>query len=355
MARSSFQHMQVRGVVAVVPRHERCLDDEIDLFGGDAAQIARIKRTIGLDRRRVVQPGVTAADLCESAARELFKRLALEPGSIDAVINVTQTPDYSQPANACVLHGKLGLDKGCAAFDVNLGCSGYVYALWLAGLMVEGGALRRVVVLAGDTISRIVHPRDRAVAPLFGDAGSATLVEYTEAPRASWFTLNTDGKGCGHLIVPAGGFRQPADESTCAEVTDAEGNVRSAETLYMNGAEVFNFSLREEPASVTDLCAWANKPLGSIDAFVFHQANRFILSNIARKLKIPLEKVPMGTVEKYGNQSSASVPVALCDGLGQQLVEAPATVLLSGFGVGLSWASCILDQAQLACAEVIEY
>ncbi len=355
MAKCSFNQVQIGGVVTCVPPLEKCIDDEIDLFGGNEKQIARLKKTIGLDRRRVVESGTTAADLCEAAAVRLFEGAGLEAESIDAMIFVTQTPDYSQPCNAAVLHGRLDLPKSCAALDVNLGCSGYVYGLWLAHMMVGAGGCERVLLLAGDTISRIVNPKDRAVAPLFGDGGSATLIRRSEVETNAWFSLETDGKGFDKLIVPAGGQRTPSSAETRSEVTDEGGNVRSSENLFMDGAEIFNFSIVEEPKAVREVVEYAGLDFDAVDYFVFHQANRYILSNIAKRLKIDLAKVPMQTVERYGNQSSASIPSALCGELGDVLRGSkPQRLLLSGFGVGLSWASVILDVAELPVCEIIE-
>ncbi len=356
MAKSSFNHVQIGGVVTCVPPLEKCIDDELELFGGNAKQIARLKKTIGLDRRRVVESGTTAADLSETAAKRLLEQAGLTPDAVDALIFVTQTPDYAQPCNAAVLHGRLDLPKSCAALDVNLGCSGYVYGLWLAHMMVSSGGCERVLLLAGDTISRIVNPKDRAVAPLFGDGGSATLVQRSECASAAWFSLETDGKGFDKLIVPAGGQRAPSSTETQVEVTDEAGNIRCQENLFMDGAEIFNFSIVEEPKAVRELVEYAGLDMDAVDYFVFHQANRYILTNIAKRLKIDLAKVPMQTVERYGNQSSASIPSAMCGELHDTLRSADSTrVLLSGFGVGLSWASVILDIAELPVCEIIEY
>ncbi|MEN8662353.1 MAG: ketoacyl-ACP synthase III [Lentimonas sp.] len=356
MAKSSFNHVQIGGVVTCVPTLEKCIDDELELFGGNEKQIARLKKTIGLDRRRVVEPGTTAADLCETAARRLLAQTGLAPDAIDAVICVTQTPDYAQPCNAAVLHGRLDLPKSCAALDVNLGCSGYVYGLWLAHMMVSAGGCERVLLLAGDTISRIVNPKDRGVAPLFGDGGSATLVQRSERDCSAWFSLETDGKGFDKLIVPAGGQRSPSSAETLAEVADEGGNIRCQENLFMDGAEIFNFSIVEEPIAVRDLVEYAGLDLDAVDHFVFHQANRYILSNITKRLKIDSAKVPMQTVERYGNQSSASIPSAMCGELQEVLCGSDSKrLLLSGFGVGLSWASVILDIGELPVCEIVEH
>ena len=355
MAKSSFSGVRIGGVVTCVPTFEKCIDDEIDLFGGNEKQIARLKKAIGLDRRRVVGLGMTAVDLCESAATRLLEASGVGADQVDAMIFVTQTPDYLQPCNAAVLHGRLNFPKSCAALDVNLGCSGYVYGLWLAHMMVSAGGCGRVLLLAGDTMSRLVHPKDRSVAPVFGDGGSATLIERSNDGRESWFSLETDGQGFDKLIVPAGGQRAPRTESTGLDVEDEDGNVRSAEHLFMDGAEVFNFSITVEPKAVRDLVEYAGLDLDAVDYFVFHQANRYILSNIAKRLKIDPAKVPMQTVERYGNQSSASIPSAMCGELQEVLCGGDTQrVLLSGFGVGLSWASAIVSLSALEVCEVIE-
>ncbi len=356
MAKCSFKHVQVGGVVACAPKLERCIDEEIDLFGGNQKQIERLKRTIGLGRRRIAEPGTTAADLCETAAKQLLESSQLSADAIDALIFVTQTPDYPQPCNAAVLHGRMNLPQSCAAFDINLGCSGYVYGLWLAHMMVSAGGCQTILLLAGDTISQIAHPQDRSVAPLFGDGGSATLVQTSDRESSAWFSLGTDGKGFNHLIVPAGGRRMPCSPETGIEKNDETGAIRSAENLFMDGAEIFNFSITQEPKSVQELVSYAGLDLDSIDYFVFHQANRFILKNIAKRLGIDSAKVPMETVERFGNQSSASIPFALCGELQDILCDTTSKrVLLSGFGVGLSWASALLDIETLLICKIIEH
>jgi len=356
MPKCRLNDVKIAGIVTCVPLHEKCIDDELALFGGNIKQLERLKKTIGLSKRRVVDALTTAADLCEQAARRLIEASAVELSQIDAVICVTQTPDYSQPCNAAVLHGRLGLSKDCAAFDVNLGCSGYVYGLWLAHTLIASGGCGRVLLLAGDTISRLVNAKDRAVAPLFGDGGSATLIERSAGAPAAFFSLQTDGSGYDKLIVPAGGARQPRSSETAAVAEDEAGNFRSPENLFMDGAEIFNFSITEEPKSVKELLEYAKLETDSIDYFVFHQANRYILGNIAKRLKLDLAKVPMRTVERYGNQSSASIPSAICGELATALSDRASTrMLLSGFGVGLSWASALVEVSDLSVCELIDY
>lgn len=352
MPSTTFRQARIAGVVAAVPRLERSLADDAALYGGNAAQLERIRRTIGLDKRRVAPEGVTAADLCEAAARHLLAAGAFDPAGIDAVVCVTQTPDFSQPCNACVLHGRLGLGTSVAAFDINLGCSGYVYGLHMASMLVEAGGCRNVLLLAGDTVSRLCHPRDRAAAPLFGDAGSATWVTGGGGP--SWYMLHTDGAGAGALCVPAGGSRRPADAAAQVEETDADGNTRTPLHLKLDGPEIFNFSLRVEPESLRAIAAQAGRPLESVDHVFFHQANRYIIGNIVRRLKLPAEKAPSSIVERYGNQSSASIPVVMADTLAAADHGVARACILSGFGVGLSWATAWIDLAGWSAMEIVE-
>lgn len=355
MARSTFRHARIAGVATCTGPVVRTLDDDAGLFGDNPVLLERMRTAVGIHSRHLAPPGVTTLDLCENAARRLLADSAVSPDSVDAILCVTQTPDHWQPCNANLLHGRLGLPKSALAFDVNQGCSGWVYGLYLAYCMIEAGGCGRVLLLAGDTVTQTIHPRDRAVVPLFGDAGSATLIERTETPTPSWFALHSDGKGHEAIKIPAGGHRLPRSAATAEARVDAEGSMRAADNLFMNGLEVFNFTLREEPKAVKELLAYAGRTTEQIDYFVFHQANRFILSNLAKRIQVPPAKVPWQTAERFGNQSSASVPAALCDALGTQLRERSLQVLCSGFGVGLSWASCVVEIGPLRHCSLAQY
>lgn len=340
---SAIPHLRLAGLAVEFGSETRRLRDEVDLYGGDAAQVERIARTVGLETRSVAAPGVTALDLCHAAARRLLERLEVDAASLDAVVFVTQTPDHSQPANANLLHGRLGLAKGAIAVDLAQGCSGFVYGLHHAGLLCAHGGAARVLLCCGDTLSRLVNPRDRSVAPLFGDAGAAALVERTGAGRPWRFALGADGSGSSAIRVPAGGFRQPiAPGSALAEESDAEGNVRHAGNLAMHGADVFNFSLREPPAAIQQVMAAAGWDAASVDSLVLHQANRFILQTLGKRLGFPPEKVPVASLARHGNLSSASIPAAMAEELGPRLAS-PLRLVLCGFGVGLSWGAVALE------------
>jgi len=319
---------------------EILLDDEIALYGGDASRLARLKKATGLERRRVTNVGVTALDLGEHAAKRLLDSSGISARSLDALIFVTQTPDHFQPGNATILHGRLGLDKGVVAWDVNLGCSGWVYGVFQAASLVNAG-MERVLLLAGDTISRQTNLRDRAVAPLFGDGVSATIIEKRAGATMS-FGLATDGSGAPVIRVPAGGMRQPADRATAEITVDAEGNERSLEHLHLDGPEVFKFTLREIPGSIRELLAFGGLEPEQVNYYFLHQANGFILDTLRRQLKASIERVPKQALSRYGNLSSASVPSAICDELAEGAGPRNHCVC-SGFGVGLSWGALLTD------------
>ena len=324
-------------------------------LGLDRVQLERVSKTVGLKERKVAVPGVTTLDLCEDASQRLIAEMALDASSIDAVIFVTQTPDHSQPNNASLLHGRLGLSKSAPAFELSMGCSGWVFGLQQAALLCAHGGAARVLLCAGDTLSRLTNPGDRATDPLFGDAGSATIIEKTGRSAPFHFVLGADGSGASSIIVPAGGARQPNLATTRLEIVDTEGNRHHAENLHMNGAEVFNFTLREVPGSAKAAMKLAGWTPADVDALVLHQANRFIISTVAKKCGFPAEKTPKDVFEKYGNQSSASLPCALIDALGDRLESGTLKIVACGFGVGLSWGAFAGELGPLTVAPILPF
>jgi 3-oxoacyl-[acyl-carrier-protein] synthase-3 len=353
MGQNGFKGIRISGMASVVPSGIKSVEEEESLRGMDRLRLNRLKRDIGLNKKHVCLKGECASDLCERAARILLSRLGYDPSTIDCLFMATSTPDYFQPATGCVLHGRLGLRKDCAAFDVNLACSAYVYGLWLSSMMIATGSCERVLMLVGDTISRCVSPYDRAVAPLFGDGGSATMVEKGEEGEIITFALHSDGSCYDNLLIPAGAFRKRPSAETAKIIEREDGNARSEEHLYMNGAEIFSFSIEEIPAVVEEVLQASNWGKEEVDYFIFHQANKFIIRNIARKLNIPSEKAPCDVFEKYGNQSSASIPVTVCENLSSILGNRSIKVVLSAFGAGLSWAACALSLGPMNCSPVM--
>ena len=350
---SSLSNIRLAGLAVTTGSVVRDFITDGLAAGIDRAALERAAQTIGLRERRVAAPGVTALDLCADAAERLLAEMGADATSIDVVIFVTQTPDHSQPNNASLLHGRLGLSKSAPAYDLSLGCSGWVYGLHQAALLCAHGGAARVLLCAGDTLSRLTNPGDRSADPLFGDAGSATIVEKTGRATPWHFVLGADGAGAEAIIVRQGGARQP--DGPLNESKDDEGNRRHAANLAMNGADVFNFTLREVPPAVQSVLRHAGYSAESLDGLVLHQANRFILSTLAKKLGVPEARTPMGVVERYGNQSSASIPCALIEGLGDRLASGPLKVAGCGFGVGLSWGAFAGELGPLTVAPILPF
>jgi len=307
----------------------------------------KIFEKTGIRQRRIAAPHETAGDLAFHAAEALFARGRIEREQVDFVILCTQAPDHVLPTTACILQHRLGLATGIGALDVNLGCSGFVYCLSLARGLVDSGAARCVLVLTADTYSKYIHPLDKSVRTLFGDGAAATAVvardgrEREEQAPIGPFVFGTDGRGAGKLIVEAGGFRTPRSADTARETSDESGNVRSQEHLYMAGADIMAFSLREVPRAAAALLDKAQVAREAIDYFVLHQANRFMLESLRKKMGVDPERFPIH-VEECGNTVSSTIPLALVAMREQGCFATRKTLMLLGFGVGFSWAGCLL-------------
>lgn len=361
MAFSTFHHARIAGVSVVVPKKEIRLEDELQYFGGSLKKVERCKKMIGLGSRRVADDGVTAADLCQQAAENLLTGMGIAHDTVDALIFISQGPDHAIPATACILQDKLGLSQNCAAFDVNQGCTAYTYGLWLASALTETGACRRVLVLVGEASARFVNPDNRILAPIFGDCGSATLVEYSEKDLPSYFAIGTDGSGAEALMVPAGHARFPLPstgkdyERYSSPLIDGNKNPWYLTSTFMDGGAIFSFTITVVPEHLKTLLAYAQHTHDDIDWLVLHQANRQIAEGVATKAGFPKEKAPTATVAKYGNQSGASLPSVICDQLCKQATEENIRVLLSGYGVGLSWASTIVSLDHIWCSGIRDF
>jgi 3-oxoacyl-[acyl-carrier-protein] synthase-3 len=328
----------IRAVRGFLPE-DRLTNEQLEPEVGWSA--GEILAKTGIAERRVAAPLQCSSDLAIGAARRLFVEDDVDPDSIDFLIVCTQTPDHCLPATACLVHAGLGLSARCGAFDVNQGCSGYIYSLAIAHGLLTGGLGRRAIVITADTYTKLIHPQDRSVRTLFGDGATATLVEQCENPGLSSFILGTDGAGACNLIVPAGGMRQPKSSVSSVTTTDAQGNTRSAENLFMNGQEIFAFTLKRVPELFVGVLESARLRAEDIDWFVFHQANRFMLEHLRKKLSIPVEKM-IYFHESTGNTVSSTIPLALEEAKQRGILKAGQKLLLAGFGVGYSWGGCLL-------------
>jgi 3-oxoacyl-[acyl-carrier-protein] synthase-3 len=308
--------------------------------------LARLEKKVGIRQRHIAAPGETASDLGYAAAARLLAGMDVDPASIDALLFCTQSPDYFLPTTACILQDRLGLPTTCAALDFNQGCSGYVYGLYLAKGLVASGMAKNVLLVTAETYSKFIHPRDRSVRVLFGDGASATLINADPAgARIGACTLGTDGSGYQNLIVPAGGSRRPLAADTGEEAEDENGSVRSAENLFMDGQELFLFTLKRVPEVVNATLRSAETELEDVRWFVFHQANAFMNDHLRSKLRIQKERAPI-CVEECGNTVSSTIPLTIRAAGGE---FAPGEkVMLVGFGVGYSWGASMLEWGRVA-------
>ena len=296
-------------------------------------------KTTGIKERRVASNEVTCVDLCYTAADSIIQKFGKE--DIDAIIFVSQSPDYFLPASSVILQNKLQLNKSCLAFDVNLGCSGYVYGLSIVASLLQTGHLKKALLLVGDksTISTSYH--DKSAYPLFGDAGTATLLEYDPNAEPWHFNLQSDGSGKNAIIIEHGHSRHPINQSSDVLHQIEPGVKRTKKDLALNGLDIFNFALKEVALNINTLIESTNVSKEQIDFYLLHQANKLINESVRKKLKITEDKVPY-SIDVFGNTSSASIPLTMCYKLKDELLNGEKLLLLSGFGVGYSWGSVLL-------------
>lgn len=303
----------------------------------------KIESKTGILERRIAAPAECASDLGVAAAQKLFEKGLCRATDIDYILFCTQSPDHFLPTSACIMQHRLNVRTSAGALDFNLGCSGFVYGLGLSKALVETGQARSVLLITAETYSKFIHPKDKSVRTLFGDAGAATLVCGVEASDESIgpFVYGTDGGGAKNLIVRAGGLRCPTAANNGEVAADSDGNLRTEANLYMNGPEIFAFTLRVVPLQVQELLARAEKQLSDIDLFIFHQANEYILEHLRKKLRIPSEKFFVA-MREFGNTVSCTIPIALKQASEQGRIRSRDLVMLVGFGVGYSWGATLV-------------
>ena len=347
----SFRNVGIAGMAAAVPKQVINNYDHDLYFKKE--DIKGIIEKIGVKERRFADENTCSSDLCFAAAERLINGMNINRDEIDLLIFISQTPDYRMPATSVLLQERLKLPTSTITFDINLGCSAFLYGLTVAYSMITAGGIRKALILDGETRSKVYSQKDRKTGFLFGDGGVAGLIETGEKFGKSWFSLNSDGSRESLIKVPAGGYRKMSSCETVTEkVVDEYGNIRSEEQGYMNGADVFNFVIREVPKDFHRLLEYSGSDIASIDYFVFHQANSYINGFLAKKLKLPEEKVP-STIEKYGNTSSVSIPLTIISELKNKL-STNKRILLSGFGVGLTWGTAVLQMDKCYIGEIVE-
>lgn len=302
--------------------------------------VEKVAGKIGVNERRIAAENETSADLAVLAAKKLFSEHSIDPAEIDFVMLCTQSPDYFLPTSACTIQHKLGVPVISGAIDFNQGCSGFVYGLALAKGLIYSGIANNILLLTAETYSKFIHHRDKVNRTIFGDAGAATLISDNGFAEVLNFSLGTDGSGAENLIVKTGGMRYPTKLNDLK--FDEDSNPVSSDHLFMSGTEIFNFTLEMVPVLVEKTLKNNKVRKEEVDLFVFHQANKYMLNFLRKKIKIPEEKF-YNHMAKVGNTVSSTIPIALYAALTEKRITPGNKVLLAGFGVGYSWAGCVLD------------
>ena len=350
-----FKNKKVSQIISVVPKEEYRFDDEYPIFKLTEDKAKRFKKMMSLDRHRIAPPEVCSSDLCLYGLQRLLNEGTLKKEEIGALLFVSQTPDYVLPATSNVIHGKLGLGHDVICLDINQGCAGFLTGLMQAFMLLEIPALPKVVLLNGETGSKQGDRCNRISYPLTGDAGAVTVIERGEVESPIYMDVKNDGSRHQAIMLPGGAYRMPSTPETLKLREVEEGVVRSLEHVQMDGAAIFNFTMTDVPPQVEEILSFSGDTRESIEYFLFHQPNPFILKQMADKMRIPLTKLPNNIVSIYGNCSSVTIPLNIALNCGEQLLRGKRRVCFSGFGVGLTWISMVMDLGPLDVCKIVDY
>jgi 3-oxoacyl-[acyl-carrier-protein] synthase-3 len=350
MAFITYKGVGIRAVAACVPKNIIYNKDLGYLIPEE--EIDKTINAIGIRERRISDADTCSSDLCFKAAKKLIEDNEIDVNTIDMLLFLSQTSDYTMPATAPLLQDRLGLPNATASLDLNMACSGYVYGLSVAYAYASQQGINRVLLLVGETFTKLTSPYDKVNWPLFGDAGTATLIEKGDYCN-SCFELMSDGSGAKALIISAGKSRNPATAENLQITEKEDGNKRSDHQIYMDGMDVFNFTLRVVPKSIKNMLTSLSIQAENVDYFLFHQANKFMVDFIVKKLKIDTAKVPF-CIDRFGNTSSASIPLTVVSELGDKLND-NKKVILCGFGAGLSWGTVYTEFKNCTISSLLDY
>lgn len=328
----------IKGISYYLPQNELTNEELVKDF--PEWSVDKVASKVGVYSRHLAADNETAGDMAEKAARKLFEEYNISPKEIDFLMLCTQSPDYFLPSTACILQKRLGIPTASGAFDYNLGCSGCIYGLALAKGLIVSGVAKNVLLLTAETYNKYLHPSDKSNRSIFGDGAAACLVSDTGFAKIGDFVLGTDGKGADNLIVKSGGARQR--EKTGIYEVDEEGHTRYDDYLYMNGGAIFNFTLETVPTLMDQILKKNKLSKDEVDYYIFHQANKFMLNTIRKVCGLPKNKF-YTNLEHTGNTVSSTVLIALKECINSGTIRPEMRVIITGFGVGLSWGGCILE------------
>lgn len=350
-----FKNKRISGILTILPKNSITFEEEMANYNFSPAKCMKLKLAMGYNKHRIAKEGQCSSDFCIYGLQYLFDNSLLKQEDIDAILFVSQSPDYYMPPTSNIIQGHFNLKQDMICMDINQGCAGYEIGLLQAFMLLEQPAIKKVVLLNADVLSPKVSKNDRNSKPLIGDAASITIVESCEDEIPIYMNVKMDGTGAFALNIPAGGFRKPCSSETSIQHEDEAGNFRSLENLIMKGDDVFNFVQREVPPMIEHLLEQANINTEDIDWYMFHQPNKFMLNKLADKIGVPREKMPANIVENFGNASGVTVPTNICFNLGDTLINGTQKLCMAGFGVGLTWASIYMTVGNLSFNQIIEY
>jgi 3-oxoacyl-[acyl-carrier-protein] synthase-3 len=330
-----FQNIKIAAISTAVPKAVVKLSSFVEQFGEEF--VKKFQETTGVKEFRKTSEQQTASDLCFIAAENILNKRAIAREKIGALIFIAHSTDYRRPATACVLHKRLKLDNNCVAYDINLGCSAFVYGLQSICSLMQSSDIDSALLLVGETMTKMINPLDKSLCMLFGDAGSAILLEKDANAEPITGLLKTDGNGYQAIIAPAGGFRNL--NASHADFVWEDGNVRNMYNTIMQGENVFSFTISAIPKTIQEYLSKTETHVDDYDCLAFHQANQFITKMLAKKLKTDIAKLPL-SLDRYGNTSASAIPLVLSDKYGNVDNTESLNVLMCGFGVGLSWGVC---------------
>lgn len=349
-----FNNKRITGILTVLPDRVVTFEEEMANYNFSTIKSMKLKLAMGYKEHRIAKEGQCSSDFCIYGLQYLFDNNLLDKDSIDALLFVSQSPDYYMPPTSNIIQGHFELKHDMICMDINQGCAGFELGLIQAFMLLDQPQINKVVLLNADVLSPKVSKKDRNSNPLIGDAASVTIIEKSSDEKSIICSIKMDGTGAFALKIPAGGFRKPSTLETAVMKEDEVGNFRSEDNLVMQGDGVFNFVQREVPPMINEILEKAQKNPSDIDWYLFHQPNKFMLNKLADKISVPREKMPSNIVENFGNSSGVTVPVNICYNLGELLVENQYEVCLSGFGVGLTWSAIVMQLGKMNFAKIIE-
>lgn len=353
--RLSFKNKRISGILSVLPEDEVKFIDEIGNYNFTEKQSIKLGKIMGYGTQRIVDSKTTVSDLCVFGMNYLFDNNLLDKDTIGAVVLCTQSPDYFLPATSNVISGRLGLGQDVVSMDINQGCAGFEVGLMQAFMLLNTGSIDKVVLLNADVLSQKVSIKDRNSRPLIGDGATITIIENSSDDEEIDMFIKMDGTSALSLQIPAGGFKLPSTSETAELKEDASGNLRSLDHLVMKGDEVFNFVQTKVPEMIQEMFDTLKIDKSYFDYYLFHQPNKFMLKKLADKMNIPYERMPNNICQKYGNGSSITVPLNVCENLGKKALNNSYKVCFGGFGVGLTWSIIKCKLEKLEFCKIINY